>query len=313
MPITKTLLVQLAEWFGQDTIQLPLTNLDLLRDCLYAQCEAFPRDPLQHWLNNLPAWDHIPRLATWLEEVAGVENDLYGHDTARVLLVAMVARALNPGCPSRYVVILVGPENTGKSSLVRALATPEWYYAMKSDFESKEAHMEIQGAWVAELPELDALNRTGETRLKAFITLLDDSWIPKYSNDRMTVKRRTIFVGTTNEDTFLKGQTGNTRFVPIKTGDIDLEKFEEMRVQLFAEAKVYYETACRRLVGLFRGGPGALEAERDDRRKMNPYEDLSKLAADAMPGAILPRCVHDNLGGNCDRSTQNANARTLER
>ena len=272
-PIKKSLLVKLGEWFGREE-RLPVTNLDLVRDCLYAQCEEFPRDPLQHWINSLPAWDQEPRLEQWLHDVANTDDDAYSRDTSRILLVGMVARALNPGCLYRYVVIFVGLENAGKSELVRALATPEWYYAMKSDFESKEAHMEIQGAWVAELPELDALNRTGETRLKAFITLLDDSWIPKYANDRITVKRRTVFVGTTNEDTFLKGQTGNTRFVPIKTGDIDLGKFNDMRLQLFAEAKAYYERHPDDWWQFSPEGQTRLEAERDARRKTSPYEDL---------------------------------------
>jgi 5S rRNA maturation endonuclease (ribonuclease M5) len=288
--ITKNLLVQCAAWFGREE-RLPITNLDLLRDCLYGQCEAFPRDPLQHWINSLPAWDQTPRLTTWLARVAGAEDDAYSQDISRVLLVGMLARALHPGCLCRYVVIFVGAENTGKSSLVRALATPEWYYAMKSDFESKEAHMEIQGAWVAELPELDALNRTGETRLKAFITLLDDSWIPKYANDRLTVPRRTVFVGTTNEDTFLKGQTGNTRFVPLKTGDINLDAFQAMRTQLFAEAKVYYDNHLDDWWLFSPEGQARLETERDARRKINVYEDLLQTwLRTPIAGSHPPRC-----------------------
>ena len=276
--IKKNLLVELATWFGEKQ-SLPVTNLDMLRDCLHAQCEEFKRDPLQHWLNSLPPWDNEPRLEQWLHVVASTEDTAYSHDTSRMLLVGMVARALNPGCLYRYVIIFVGEEFSGKSELVRALATPEWYYAMKSDFESKEAHMEIQGAWIAELPELDALNRTGETRLKAFITLLDDSWIPKYANERTTAKRRTIFVGTTNEETLLKGQTGNTRFVPIATGAIDLAKFAEMRDQLFAEAKAYYEAHPDDWWQFSLAGETRWEEERDNRRKTSPMKICS------MPGS----------------------------
>jgi predicted P-loop ATPase len=271
--LRKSAIVSIAAWFGSDE-RLPLTNLDLLRDCLYARCEASPRDTLQYWVNSLPAWDGTARLDRWLIQAASVEDDAYGQDVSRILPVGMIARALMPGCPYRYVVILQGEENTGKSALVRALASPEWYYAMKSDFESKEAHMEIQGAWVAELPELDSLNRTGETRLKAFITLLDDSWVPKYANDRITVKRRTVFVGTTNEETFLKGQTGNTRFVPIKTGVIDMTYLDTHRLQLFAEAKRYYEQHPDDWWHFSEEGQARLEIERDARRRTTPYEDL---------------------------------------
>lgn len=134
--------------------------------------------------------------------------------------------------------------------------------------------MEIQGAWVAELPELDSLNRTGETRLKAFVTLLDDSWIPKYANDRITVKRRTVFVGTTNDDIELKGQTGNTRFIIIETGAIDLVTFAEIRTQLFAEAKEYYLQHPDDWWEMSPEGFTRWESVREAHRKTSPYEDL---------------------------------------
>jgi putative DNA primase/helicase len=45
-----------------------------------------------------------------------------------------------------------------------------------------------------------------------------------------------VFVGTTNEATFLNDPTGARRFWPVTVGQIDLEKIREDRDQLWAEA-----------------------------------------------------------------------------
>lgn len=271
---TKSRLVKISTWFGE-TERLALTNLEILRDCLHDLCEESPRDPLQLWVNGLAPWDGIRRLDTWLQLTASAEDDAYSRDVSRILVVGMIARALDPGCQYRYVVILEGAENTGKSTLVRTLAGPEWYYAMKSDFESKEAHMEIQGCWLAELPELDTLNRTGERRLKSFITLLDDAWIPKYANELTTAKRRTVFVGTINpEGPYLQGQTGNTRIVPLETEAIFPTQLAMIREQLFAEAKQYYYGHLEDWWDFSSEGRAIWEMKLEARRIATPFEDL---------------------------------------
>jgi hypothetical protein len=269
--IDEDALVKIGRWFGTEEA-LSITNLRMLERCVLSQCRANRHDLLQAWLHQLPPWDHTPRLTTWLTDIAGVEATAYGQDVSRMLLLSMVARAMDPGCICRYVVILEGPEEVGKSTLVQALASEAWYVVLSIGLETKDAHMMLQNAWVAEMAELDSLTRTEETRLKAFITMRQDSYIPKYSNFRESHARRAIFVGTTNDESYLKGQTGNTRFLPVKiTKQIDIEGFGFVREQLFAEALQVYRTAPEWWQMSSEGAAAAVE-ERERRRVVNVYE-----------------------------------------
>jgi predicted P-loop ATPase len=190
--------------------------------------------------------------------------------------VSMVARALHPGCQYRNVIIFEGGEDIGKSKLVKALASPEWYREVSHGLEGKEAHMIIQGAWVAELAELSSLSKTEENRLKSFITMESDDYVPKFSNLTVARKRRTIFIGTVNPEgdgTYLRGQTGNSRYLPISVGDIQIDDVLAIREQLFAEAMVYVQEHPADWWQLTPEAATEASTERDRRRHASIYQD----------------------------------------
>jgi putative DNA primase/helicase len=265
------LVTDIAHWLGQQA-RIPIRSLRLVERCITAVCQQTARDPIVEWLDALPPWDGIERLESWLEDVAEAPGSAYGRAVSRLIPVSMVARAKAPGCLYRYVVILEGPEESGKSSLVRALGQ-RWYANMSMMLESKESHMAIQGVWVAELTELDSLTRSEENRIKSFLTMTQDDYVPKYSNTRVKYPRRTVFVGTTNEQEYLKGLSGNTRFLPIPTRAIDVDLFEAMREQLFAEALVYVATHPQQWWDVPTAVKIEASLERDVRRHTNEYEE----------------------------------------
>jgi putative DNA primase/helicase len=65
--------------------------------------------------------------------------------------------------------ILEGPQGRGKSSLVRILGEP-YFTDDIGDLGSKDSLLQMQGKWIVEFSELDALSRHEASRVKAFIT-----------------------------------------------------------------------------------------------------------------------------------------------
>jgi predicted P-loop ATPase len=83
--------------------------------------------------------------------------------------------------------------------------------------------------------------------------------------------RRCVFIGTTNDETYLRSQTGNRRFWPVKTGRIDLNALQRDRDQLWAEA-AHFEKRRMSLVlpeSLWEEAGRQQEA----RREQDPWEE----------------------------------------
>jgi hypothetical protein len=83
------------------------------------------------------------------------------------------------------------------------------------------------------------LLRTEESRVKSFITMCNDDYVPKYANDPVKLARRTILVGTINPEgdgSYLRDQTGATRYYPVPVAHVDFDAMAACRTQLFAEA-----------------------------------------------------------------------------
>jgi hypothetical protein len=267
--------------------RMSITNDRFLERRIKILCQETPRDLLQEWLANLPAWDNVARLNDWFSWVCAIPHATpYVQDISRLLILGPVARAIEPGCQYRYVIILKGAQDIGKSELVRRIAGEDiytgepWYGSLTHDLANKESLMLLQGSWICELEELESFRGTSLTKLKSYITSRNDIWIPKFSNNRMSVKRRTVFIGSTNEDEIFRDPTGETRYLPItlEAQNFNLDHFDHMREQLFAEALAYYKQhagdATHKPDWWKLSDAGAVEAEdeRENGRQASIYE-----------------------------------------
>lgn len=201
--------------------------------------------PVRDALLSLPPWDGIRRLPEWLTDYLGVARTEYSAAVGTYFVRAMIFRVMRPGWKFDYCPVLEGAQGVGKSSVARILAW-HWFADTDLDLANKDALLALPGHWVYEIPELGGLMKAEERRQKSFLSRQEDEFRPPYGKRLIKVPRQNVFIGTTNEDEYLKDPTGGRRFWPVACGsEFHMDGLLAMREQLFAEALADYHAGAR--------------------------------------------------------------------
>lgn len=203
--------------------------------------------PVRDYLKGLPEWDGIDRVDTLLVDYLGAEDNDYTRAAARKTLVAAVARVMRPGVKHDQVLILAGPQGTGKSTLFAKLGG-DWFSDSLTlhDMKGKEAAEKLGGTWIMEMGELAGMRKVEAESVKAFISAQEDLYRPAYARTTVSRPRQCILVGSTNatEFGFLRDSTGNRRFWPVTvSGKTEMKAWDmtESEIkQIWAEAVLLY-------------------------------------------------------------------------
>jgi predicted P-loop ATPase len=243
-------------------------------DAAVQLCNRNRFDPVLDYLDAVDKdWDGISRLDEWLMAYMGVLDTPLNRQIGRLVLIAAVRRARQPGVKFDQIPVLEGPEGLGKSQAIQILAGPENFSDQTilglNDRQQQEA---VQGIWLYEIADLSGIGRAETESIKAFGSRTHDRVRPAYGRCRIDLPRRCIFVATTNDSNYLKSQTGNRRFWPVKTGRVDLGSLARDRDLLWGEAS-RYEAAGASII-LPESLWSAAGAEQEARREVDPWEDI---------------------------------------
>lgn len=226
--------ITIKEWFGRTYRMEP--SKEKIEEVLiwFANQNSF--HPVKDFLNGLK-WDGTPRIKTWLRDYLHAQGPSeYLSAVGSKTLLAMVGRILEPGCKFDNVLILEGEQGIGKSSTARILAGDKWFSDSDLNIGDKDSVVNMQGVWVYELGELSAMSRFDVNRLKEFVSRSTDKIRPPYGKRTIHYPRQSVFIGTTNNDEYLKDKTGNRRYWPVKIGRVNIKALKRDREQLLAEA-----------------------------------------------------------------------------
>ena len=275
-----------------------------VQDAIQLRAEQDRYHPVREYLSGLK-WDGKPRVDTWLSYYLGVEAEpgtpdeeavrkrQYASKIGRLFLIALIARQFQPGCKADYMLILEGPQGAMKSSACRALAG-EWFSDNLPDLSRGDAvrlSMHLRGKWLIEIAEMSSFNAAESHTLKEFLTQTEERYTPKYGRNEVQEPRQCLFIGSTNEEAYLRDATGARRFWPVKVGTIDIEGLTADRDQLLAEA-----------VELFRAGEKwwpdrefeqeVITVEQEARYLADPWEGV---ISDWLNKEVIYRCNTNNV------------------
>lgn len=202
-------------------------------------------NPVTDYLDSL-VWDGEERLDRMFIDYLGADDNEYTRAVTRKMLVGAVARAYKPGTKFDNMLILSGRQGIGKSTILRKIGFDKWFTDGLKTFEGKEVCELIQGKWIIEISELEALNKSEVGSVKQILSQTADRYRAAYGRIVEEHPRGCVFFGTSNNTDYLRDRTGNRRFWPIDTEIVTPVKsvFKDLTTevinQLWAEAKVRY-------------------------------------------------------------------------
>ena len=235
---------QTLVWLNQNGF--PTLGKDTVFAAVNLLCRETIISPVRHYLETLQFDPENSQFAaeTWMEDYLGVKptelNVKYIRAVSLKSLVQAVARAFDPGCKADSVTILEGPQGAGKSTAIRVLFGTDWFGDALPPMGHKDASDYLKGKWAVELSEMSFQSKADIEQQKAFISRQEERYRPAYGREEITYARRCVFWGTTNRDDYLKDETGNRRFWPVKTSTINIEGLQAARDKLWAEAVYHY-------------------------------------------------------------------------
>lgn len=272
-----------AAWSDDDANQLRIwlepyfgkcTKNDII-DAVSACARDQAYHPVRDYLQVL-TWDATARLDTLFIDYLGAADTPYTRSVTRKAFVAAVARIMQPGCKYDTMPVLIGGQGRHKSTILAKMGGA-WFSDSLRTFDGKDAMETIQGTWINEVAEMQAMNRTDINAVKAFLTKTNDYYREAYGRYAADRPRQCVFFGTTNSRDCLVDATGGRRFWPI---DIDqqgrtknvFEDLDSERDQLWAEAVTYWR------LGESLHLPAELEAEarvvQEEHRQRHPWEGM---------------------------------------
>lgn len=149
----------------------------------------------------------------------GDDNEIYLKAVSTALFLSIIERLLTDGDtpPIKFVPVLIGETNKGKSTICSRLGLSHWYkQTTVSIDDEKRYHESVQGCVIAEMSEGVHMKAQNEETLKAFFDKVEYQYRKSYARESKTIIKRYLEIITTNNNEILTDVTGNVRYYPIR-------------------------------------------------------------------------------------------------
>lgn len=241
-PVSDVDEIEAAAFFGRsDTYGCSLST-GIAREAMLAVARQRSFHPVRDYLRACASgWDGVDRLPTFFSDFCGVEaNEVHAAFAINFFLSA-VARIFRPGVKADLMLVLEGEQGLRKSTLFNVLCGDAWFLDLGAAPSDKDFYQLIQGRWLVEISELASFAKSDTSHIKRAITARHDVFRPAYGRNPVECPRQCVFVGTVNNSTWQRDETGGRRYMPIWIKEINLEAIRHLRDLLWGEACVRFE------------------------------------------------------------------------
>lgn len=233
--------IECAAWFGRrDTFRLGVTT-NMAREAIAAVAREYVFHPVRDYLSGCAQrWDGVDRIPTFFPDFCGVARNAVHEAFARNFFISAVARIFRPGVKADLMLVLEGTQGLRKSTLFNMLAGDDWFLDLGAMPTDKDFYQLIQGRWLVEISELASFAKADTSHIKRAITTRHDVFRPAYGRNPIEAPRQCVFVGTVNNSSWQRDETGARRYMPILVTEINFEAIRDLRDQLWGEAVVRF-------------------------------------------------------------------------
>ncbi|AXI56115.1 hypothetical protein C1J05_17870 [Sulfitobacter sp. JL08] len=281
-PFTSSDVTAVVQWLDEHSKIHGMISKEKAEEAMYFAADFNRGDRLKQYLETCAAkWDRKRRIED-LFRVHMVASDWneYSKEMGEICMMAQVLRGLYPGAKLKIMPIIEGAQSIGKSPSLEALCPDGKMFGDSPPLplsDTLKSGLYLRGKFLVELAEMAPVRKTDQNELKSYITRQNEEFIPKYVRNAVSEPRRCMIWGTTNEDTYLRDETGATRYYPIEVETTFPDKIREDRDQLLGEAVVALKEALDAGENWWELSPKAQEYLvdlRDNKAEDDPYTSV---------------------------------------
>ena len=219
----------------------------------YVESEEVPEfNPIQVFLDGLPAWDGQNHIARVFSRIPGISSEQLNYLT--IWLRSAVAHWMQMDMlhGNECVPTLIGSQGCGKTVFVRRLLPPhlrEYFLGHLNLANKFDKEMALTNNLLVNLDELDAIRHSQQASLKQALSVNKVNSRPIFGRTQEDRPRFASFVATTNNRHPLQDSTGSRRYICIQipdgqlidnTGEIDYGQLYAQVVYELQELKAPY-------------------------------------------------------------------------
>ena len=270
-------------------------------------------NPIVDYLNNIK-WDGNKRVERLFIELLDAKVTQLNRYMTKTWFIGAVKRIFEPGCKFDNMIVLQGEQGIGKSSICDLISLNYSNNVSLNEIGNKDLINKLNRTWIAVIDELDSFNKKEMSLIKTFISNTKDTVRLAYGKFAETYSRHCVFIGSTNDSTFLRDNTSmvERRFWVIKCnkkkrdGSIFNILTKDYIEQLWSESVYYYKENPNQYLDIPK------ELIDDFGNEMKQFKTFTDDVVIDYVNSILNRSYYLNEKGEFDSETDMLNQSTKD-